>query len=175
MDLLKKSGGDAGLGAIAKQVGLSTDDAGKLLEALSPALTHGLQRQSASEKDLSGFKKALESGHHQRYLAQPDLIGQEDTLLDGNKILGHLFGSKDVSRNVAAHAAEQTGFDSGLIKKALPMLAAVVMGAASKASNSGKDISNATTDGLGSLAGILLSKDGDSSIGDIINLARKFF
>lgn len=175
MDLLKVAGADAGIGALSKQVGLSSGDAGKLLKALSPALTHGLQRQSESESGLSGFKKALGSGSHQRYLEDPELLGQEDTRLDGNRILGHLFGSKDASRNVAAHAAEETGLDSSLIKKVLPMLATLVMGAVSKSSNSGKDLSDATEGGLGSLAGLLFSKGGDSGIGDIINLARKFF
>lgn len=175
MDLLKGAGGDAGVGALAKQIGLSSGDAEKLLKALSPAVTHGLQRQSASESGLSGFKKALGSGSHQRYLEDPALLGQDDTRLDGNKILGHLFGSKDVSRNVAAHAAQETGFDSSLIKKALPMLATLVMGAVSKRSNAGKDLSDASEGGLGSLAGLLFPKGGDSGIDDIINLARKFF
>ena len=175
MDLLKNVGGDAGLGAIAKQVGLSEGDADKLMKALSPALTEGLQRQAKSEDGLSGFKKALGSGGHQRYIEDPELLTKEDTRSDGNRILGHLFGSKDVSRNVAAHAAEETGFDTSLIKKALPMLAAVVMGAISKSSNAGKDLSKPTEGGLGSLADVLLSKGGDSGIGKIIDLARKFF
>lgn len=175
MDLLKDAGADAGIGAISKQMGLSSGDAGKLLEALSPALTHGLQRQSESDGGLSNFKKALESGSHQRYLQEPELLSQEETRLDGNRILGHLFGSKDVSRNVAAHAAEETGLDSSLIKKALPILATLVMGAVSKSSDSGKALSDSSEGGLGSLAGVLFSKGGDSGIGDIISLARKFF
>ena len=175
MDLLKDAGGDAGIGAISKQIGLSTGDAGKLLEALSPALTHGLQKQAASNDGLSNFKKALEKGSHQRYLQDPELLAREETRLDGNKILGHLFGSKEVSRNVAAHAAEETGIDSSLIKKLLPMLAPLVMGAISKSSDSGKTLSDASEGGLGSLAEVFLSKGDKSGIGDIVSLARKFF
>jgi len=175
MDLLKDAGADASLGAMSKQIGLSSAEAGKLVKALSPALTHGLQRQSDSDSGLSNFKKALENGGHQRYLQDPDLLSQEGTRLDGNKILGHLFGSKDVSRNVAAHAAEETGLDSALIKKALPILATLVLGAVSKSSNSGQELSERSTGGLGALAGLFLSRNNDSGIGDIINLARKLF
>jgi len=175
MDLLKDAGADASIGAMSKQIGLSSDDAGKLVKALSPALTRGLQRQSDSDSGLSSFKKALESGGHQRYLQEPDLLSHEGTRLDGNKILGHLFGSKDVSRNVAAHAAEETGLDSALIRKALPILATLVMGAVSKSSNSGQALSEPSAGSLGALAELFLSKNNDSGIGDIINLARKLF
>ncbi len=103
-------------------------------------------------------------------------MASEETRLDGNKILGHLFGSKDASRNVAAHAAEETGLSSSLIKKALPMLAALVMGAVSKGSNSGKSLTDSAGGGvLGGLAGMFLNKGGDSGMDDIINLAKKFF
>ena len=176
LDLLKDAGADAGIGAMSKQVGLSSGDAGKLIAALSPALTRGLQRQSGDNGDLSAIKRALESGGHQRYVQEPELMAKEETRLDGNKILGHLFGSKDVSRNVAAHAAEETGISSSLIKKALPMLATLLMGAVSKGSNSGKNLTESAGGGaLGGLAGMFLNKGGDTGIDDVINLARKFF
>ena len=175
MDLLKDAGADAGIGTISKQLGLSSGDAGKLLKALSPALTRGLQKQSESDTGLSGFRKALETGGHQRYIERPELLSEDETRQDGNKILGHLFGSKDVSRNVAAQAAEETGLDSQLIKKALPFLATLVMGAVSKRSNAGKELSSASEGGLGALAGLLLGKNGVSGVDDMISLARKFF
>jgi hypothetical protein len=175
MDLLKGTGADAGMGAISRQLGLSSGDAGKLLKALSPAVTHGLQRQAESNDGLSNFKKALEKGGHQRYLQDPELLSDEETRLDGNKILGHLFGSKDVSRNVAAHAAKETGIDSSLIRKVLPLLAPLVMAAVSKSTNAGKDLPSRAGGNLGGLAGMLLGKDKDSGIADIISLARKFF
>ncbi len=69
------------------------------------------------------FKNALKNGNHQEYLKKPELMSSAESLQDGNNILGHLLGSKDVSRNVAAQAAESTGIDASLIKKALPMIA----------------------------------------------------
>lgn len=175
MDLLKSAGADAGIGTITKSIGLSSGDAGNLIKALSPALTRGLQRQNESTDGAAGFARALQNGSHQRYVDDPESLASEATRLDGNKILGHLFGSKDVSRNVAAHAAEETGLDSSLIKKALPLLASLVMGALSKKSNAGKALTEESSGGLGSLAGILFGKGGGGGVDDIINLARKFF
>ena len=57
---------------------------------------------------------------------------EESTLLDGNAILGHLFGSKDVSRAVASHASQKTGIGSDVLKKLLPLVATMAMGSLSK-------------------------------------------
>jgi hypothetical protein len=57
------------------------------------------------------------------------VLGPQDTDVGkGNDILGQIFGSKDVSRTVAGHAAGQTGIDPELLKKMLPILAMLVGG-----------------------------------------------
>jgi hypothetical protein len=47
---------------------------------------------------------------------------------EGNGILGHLFGSKDVSRAVAAQAAQATGIGQEILKQMLPVIASTMMG-----------------------------------------------
>ena len=44
----------------------------------------------------------------------------------GNQSLGHIFGSKDASRDVAAQASQQSGVDSSILKKLLPIVAGAV-------------------------------------------------
>lgn len=44
----------------------------------------------------------------------------------GNQILGHIFGSKDASRDVATQASQQSGVDTSVLKKLLPILAGAV-------------------------------------------------
>lgn len=176
MDLLKGAGGDAGIGAISKSLGLSSGDTGSLLKALAPAMTRGFQRQSESSDGLAGLAAALQKGSHQRYIDDPAALVTEETRSDGNKILGHLFGSKDVSRNVAAHAAKETGISSSLIKKALPFVASLVMGAMSKKSDSGRNLVDSAGSVLGPLAGMFSSKGDDGfGIDDVLNIARKLF
>jgi hypothetical protein len=147
LDLLKSAGGGDSIGQLAKTVGLGSSDTSKLIATLAPALMGGLQKNAAGGSGLASLTKALTGGGHNRYIDNPDLMGSDDTRRDGNKILGHLLGGKSASREVAAAAASETGFDAGLIKKALPLLATLAMGAMSKknASDSG---------GLGSLLGL---------------------
>ncbi|MDJ0710853.1 MAG: DUF937 domain-containing protein [Woeseiaceae bacterium] len=176
MDLLKSSGGGDSVGKLADAVGLGSSDTSKLVEALAPALMGGLKKNTADDSGLAGLRRALESGGHDRYLDNPALMGADETRSDGNRILGHIFGSKDVSRNVAAAAANETGLDAGLIKKALPLVATLAMGALNKKSSAGRDIgSSAQSGGLGPLGDLLNMGSGKSGLDDILGLARKFF
>jgi len=175
MDLLKSAGGGNSVDQLANAVGLDSSDASRLVDTLAPALMRGLQKNTASNDGLAGLQRALETGGHDRYIDDPSLLGSDDTRVDGNNILGHIFGSKDVSRNVAAAASKDTGIDAGLIKKALPLLASLAMGAMSKKTSAGRDLgSSAQGGGLGPL-GDLLGGGGLGDLDDILGMARKFF
>lgn len=176
MDLLGAAGAETSMGKIAGSVGLGKSQTQDLIGALAPALSRSLQKQTESSGGLAALQNALESGNHQRYIDNPELIEAADTRLDGNKILGHLFGSKDVSRNVAAQAAAETGIDAGLIKKALPLIAGLAMGALGKKTSEDARAGGDTGGLLGSLVGGMLGGGRDSGgIDDLLGLARKFF
>lgn len=176
IDLLKATGGRDSVDELAKNVGLGSSEASKLVESLAPALMRGLQKNTASDSGLAGLRQALETGGHDRYIDNPELLSAEATREDGNNILGHIFGSKDVSRNVAAAASRDTGIDASLIKKALPLLATLAMGAMSKKSSRGRDLgSSAQSGGLGPLGDLLGKVSGSGGLDDILGMARKFF
>jgi len=175
LDLLKSAGGTDSIGELGSAVGLGSADTGKLIGALAPALMRGLQKNTTSDDGLAGLKRAFETGGHDRYIDDPRLLRNDETRIDGNKILGHIFGSKDVSRNVAAHASQETGLDAGLIKKALPLLAGLAMGAMNKKSSGGRELGDsAASGGLGPL-GSLLGGDDGLGLDDVLGLAKKFF
>jgi hypothetical protein len=169
LDLLTSSGGEDSLGRLGSELGIGSSDMGGLVGAIAPALMRGFQQKTESDSGLGALQAALGGGNHQRYLDTPDLMASEEARTDGNGILGHVFGSKDVSRNVAAKAAESTGIDAALIKKALPLIAGLAMGAMSKKSDSGRSLERSA---LGSLGGLV---DGDIGLDDVLNLARKLF
>ena len=177
MDLLKAAGGDNSIGQLAKTVGLGSADTSKLVAALAPALMRGMQKNTADDNGLAGLRSALESGGHDRYIDKPELLASAETRNDGNNILGHIFGSKDVSRNVAAAASKDTGIDASLIKKALPLLAALAMGAMSKKTGGGKELgSSVSKGGLGPLGDLLnMGSKSGGGLGGILGMARKFF
>ena len=169
LDLLDSVGGQESLGNLAGNLGIDSSKTNDLVNALAPMLVGALKKQTSSEDGLAGLRNALQTGKHQEYVDNPASMTSKETVRDGNNILGHLLGSKDVSRNVAAQAAASTGIDVSLIKQALPLLAGLAMGAMSKKSNAGQSLDNSGTDLLSSLTG------GDGiDVDDVLNLARKF-
>lgn len=178
MDILGTLLGSASGGAVqqaAAQLGLGGKDVQALLKQVVPALAGGVKRNSRATGGLQGLTQALSSGNHQRYLDEPEALQDEAAVSDGNAILGHLFGDKQVSRQVADHASTQTGLDAGIIKKFLPIAAAAVMGALSKQTNGGASLGGSGASGaLGALSG-LLDSDGDGNVlDDLLSLGKKF-
>ena len=185
MDLLKvlldaQQGG--ALSQIAREFGLEESATKDVVGQLGSALGKGIQRNAADSDGIDSLAKALSSGGHDRYMNTVSHLTDQATVDDGNSILGHIFGSKDVSRNVAAHAAAETGVDSGIIKKMLPVVAAMTMGALSKKTGGGAELSSSGSP-LDILGGLLGGGSSDSNnnnssgidLGDVLDLAKKLF
>src|SRR6187402_745492 len=98
--IMNAQGGDAVRQAGA-QVGLGEAETATALSALVPALAAGFQRNAQTPDGLSGLVAALAGGNHQQYIEDPAALTGPEALTEGNGILGHVFGSKDVSRAVA--------------------------------------------------------------------------
>jgi hypothetical protein len=180
MDLLKTLVNAAGANDLQKlgsQFGLDSNAVENVLAQVVPALGRGLQRNSRSAGGLEGLLGALQNGGHQRFLGNVEAAAAPDGIKEGNGILGHILGSKDVSRNVAAHASTASGVSSDVIKKMLPMIATMAMGALSKQSGNGSQLAAQSSDGQqGNILGSLLDSDNDdSALDDVLNLAKKFF
>ncbi|MEO9968247.1 MAG: DUF937 domain-containing protein [Hyphomonadaceae bacterium] len=133
-DMIKGAAGGMIMKQVAQQFGLNGGQAEGAIKALLPAISGGLKRNTGQEGGLQGLMSALQGGNHEQYLDDPAHLGRAETVQDGNAILGHLLGSKDMSRQVATHAAQKTGIDSGILKQMLPMVAAMAMGSLSKQS-----------------------------------------
>jgi len=180
MDILKTIAGNPDLvRQMASALGAGEGDTRGGIEALLPHLARGIQRNTRQTGGLDALTKALRSGDHQRYVEEPEVFSQAATRSEGNEILGHIFGSKDVSRNVAGSAAQRSGISSDLLKQLLPLLASAAMGFLAKESQGGRNLSSdrgaGSSSGLDMLGG-LLDSDGDgSALDDILNLAKKFF
>jgi hypothetical protein len=134
----------------------------------------GLQRNMASESGRSGLLSALDRGNHDAYLENPDTLAQPTTTADGNAILGHILGSKDVSRQVAADASKQTGIDTDTLKKMLPLVAALAMGGLSRQAKTGGGAAKAA--GLAALIRPLLGGGkGGTSASDVAGMLGGLF
>ncbi len=177
MDILKAilgANGGQNIGQLASQFGIDESTARSAVENLVPSLARGLQKNAGSQDGMASLARALQGGKHARFLDDPSALGMGDTVSEGNKILGHVFGSKDVSRNVAANAAQKSGLDMGVLKKMLPLVATMVMGGMSK-----KAGSQASPSGMGDLLGSMLGGGGGDDDGfgldDVLGMAKKLF
>jgi len=174
--ILNAQGGGA-VQHLSQNFGLGQDQTVSAVQALLPALAAGLQRNTSQQGGLENLMAALSGGSHQRYLDDPSTLGLEDTVRDGNGILGHLLGSKDVSRQVAARASAQTGIGADVLKKMLPLVASLAMGALSKQSAATGYRPGAAA-GQGSILDMvapLLDSNRDGSIADdVLGMLGKF-
>lgn len=171
-DLLLGNQNTDAVSQLARKLGINEEQARAAIEQLAPSLSRGLQHRTKSDNGLGGLLDALQKDTHSRYLDKPDLLGKQDTVEDGNSILGHIFGNKDVSRNVAKHAGEQTSLGATLMKKALPIVAAMVMGSLSKSIFGGGQAP--ARQESGGLLSSLLDTDNDGSvIDDVLGMAFK--
>jgi hypothetical protein len=156
---------------LAGQFGLDRNQAQAALAQLVPALGKGVSNNIAQPGGLGGLIGALTSGKHARYLEEPAQLAQADTVNDGNAILGHLFGSKEVSRQVARSGAAKSGLSDDVLKKMLPVVATLVMGALSKQREEpggglAAMLGGGESSGSTNMLTAFLDADGDGSIAD---------
>ncbi|WP_339689594.1 DUF937 domain-containing protein [uncultured Parasphingorhabdus sp.] len=185
MDMLQQSGG---IGTMAKELGVNESVAQAGAAALLPAILGGFKKTTQAQPSgldgLGGLLGQLGGGG-----LLDSVLGTQPTPVEkGNDVLGQIFGSKEVSRTVAAGAEQQTGISSDLLKKMLPVVAMMVAGYMAKESSgsagSGGGLggliggllgggNNASSGGLGGIASMLdLNGDGNP-LDDIIGMAGK--
>jgi hypothetical protein len=147
IDMIARMGGADGVAAMAAKVGLTPDQAQAAMAALIPAVSGGMAKQAQAGNgslvdQLAGMAAAYTGS-----------AAGDGAIAHGNEILGGIFGSKDVSRAVAAQAAGQTGLDINALKALLPMVATM---AASALGNASGTVAAPAGGGLGGLLGGLL-------------------
>jgi hypothetical protein len=149
-DILAQTGG---LQSMARELGVSETQTASGASALIPAILGGFKKQAQSQPaGLEGLGTLL--GQLGGGLLDDVLSPQPTDVSRGNEILGQIFGSKDVSRTVAENAASQSGLDSSMLKKMLPMLAMLVAGYMAKQRGGGHAAQPSSSGGgLGAVLG----------------------
>lgn len=183
MDLLQtilNAQGGTAIQQLGNQVGLDQDQTIAAVQQLVPALAAGVQHNATQPGGLEALLGALAGGSHHEYLNDPSRLASAETVQDGNGILGHIFGSKDVSRQVATQASANTGISPDVLKQMLPLVAALAMGAMSHRRSSPLPGGPQTADaGLMGMLGPLLGGSanqagGPSLAGEVMGMLGKF-
>ncbi len=201
MDLLKtllEAQGGGLVQQVANRAGLDRSQANSAVAELLPSLAQSMKANIAKPGGLDSLLGAVKSGNHQRYIDNPAELSNDSAVEEGNGILGHLLGSKEVSRQVAAQAAQKTGIDAEKLKSMLPLIASMMMGSVSKqlGGGVGADAGAGAQSPMAGAAAALQNLGGNDAIGNILgqflggsepgpaqqkpgggllNLARKFF
>jgi hypothetical protein len=171
-ELIRQMGG---VQSVARELGVSPDQAQSGAAALLPAILGGFKKQaqgSSGVEGLGGLLGQLGGGG----LLDNVLSPQPTDVGPGNNVLGQIFGSKDTSRAVAANAADRTGLDPALLKKMLPLLA--MMAAGYMARQQGGAAPARGGGGLGGLLGGLLGGagrggQGGGGLGSLLEMGSK--
>lgn len=165
MDLQQIIAQAGGVESIAGELGISSQQANSGLSALLPAVLGGFKKNAqGGAGGLGGLMSAVEGMGGGGLM--DNVLGQQPTdVSQGNNILGQIFGSKDVSRAVADHAAQQSGVDGGVLKQMLPMVAMLAAGLMAKGGQSGAG------GGLGEVIGNMLGggKSGGGGLGGMLS------
>lgn len=174
LDLLLSNENNSALEELGRNFGLNNDQTRKAVEGLIPALSRGMQNNTSNEHGMDDLLDALRTGKHGKYMEQPSSLSRPETTEDGNGILGHIFGSKEVSREVASRVSKQSGISSAILKKMLPVVASLVMGAISKKVIGGRQVNQVNRSNSGGIIGMLLDSDRDGSIwDDVLGMAAR--
>jgi hypothetical protein len=156
--MMQAQGGNA-MQNMARQFGLAPEQAQSAVESLLPAFQMGLQNQTQTPDGLQSLIQMFGGGQHaDTFDADGDGI-PDNAVEQGNDVLGQLFGNKDVSRAVAAHAEATSGVSSAIIKQMLPVVASMLMGGMFKGAMGnglGGLLGNAMQGGLGNMMGGML-------------------
>lgn len=172
-DMLSNAQNGSAMKEIAEKFGLDQSQMNSALEAMMPAFSNGLKRNVSSPDAMGQFMKALSSGNHAQYFENAASALSSEGIADGNNILGHLFGSKEVSRAVAAQAEAASGVGQNIIKQLLPIIASTLMGGMfnqtndqMKAMGGGSGSGNVFGDLVGQMMGD--GKGGSNPLGDML-------
>ena len=115
--ILRQAQGGEAIDNLARQFGLSQQQAASAVEAMMPAFQMGLQRQAQDAGSLGNLFGEIAQGRFGAAYDDPSAV----TAAQGNEVLSQLFGGKETSRAVAQQAAAMSGVSSSIIKAMLPV------------------------------------------------------
>jgi hypothetical protein len=122
-DMMRTAQGGIGMDAVARQFGLSQEQAQRAFAALMPAFALGLQRSAA---DPAGFANLM------RLMSPPFAAPQAPPPAQGGEALGQILGSAELTRRVAEQAAHWSGVSAQVLQQMMPIFAAALVGSLSQ-------------------------------------------
>lgn len=127
-DLMMKAQNGSAVEAFAKQFGLAHEQMNQAVAALMPAFSSGFKRTTSDPYDFTALLTAISSGNYAKYFEDVSKAFSPQGVADGNTILAQIFGSKEVSRAIAAQAEQMSGIGQDILKQMMPAMANAMVG-----------------------------------------------
>ncbi|MCB1604545.1 MAG: DUF937 domain-containing protein [Xanthomonadales bacterium] len=182
MDMITQQLGSSMMEQMASKIGGDNDGIKRAAAVAVPMIISALQKNAGSRQGAESLANALDKKHSGGILDNLGSLLGGDSMRDGGKILGHVFGNRQ--DNITQQLGRATGLGNQGAGDLMSMLAPMVMGALGKA----KQQSGAGVSGLqdllrqeqqtiqkrqpkqmGMIEGMLDSDgDGDVDLGDIL-------
>jgi hypothetical protein len=128
-------GGDV-VDNLAQRFGLSPEQAKAAIDALTPAIAHGLQNHVQSDEGLAEVVDHLNDPAHQQAYADPNAAQSPEAAAAGSSLLNDIFGPNGIEE-VVRHIATETGIDANTLNALAPVLASLTAGGVAKALHEG--------------------------------------
>lgn len=147
VELLRAAQGGHGMENLARVYGLSTQQAKAVADALMPAFADGFRHVTQSPEAMASLMALMLSGPYGAYYGNPSSFTapyapqpapqpQPQPVPDMNQMgldaLNTVFGTNEVSRAVAAHAAASTGLGVAMVRQMMPTFASLFVGGLAK-------------------------------------------
>ncbi len=117
--------------AMARQFGLSPPQAESAIDALLPAFALAIQRQLQDPQAWPKLFQAFAAAQQQTMMeAATQAFGGPRT--PANDVVGMLFGSNDIARQIAAQAAAASGLSPGILQQMQTDMATTIMAGVGK-------------------------------------------
>jgi hypothetical protein len=132
-EMMRQAQGGAALDNLSRAYGLPPERMRAAIAALTPAFAQGFQRQAQSDDASRRLASLFDTETYARAFETQAAALDSNAKSAGDDALGVLFGSKEVSRAVAAQASAASGVQAEIIRRVLPVLASILMGGFVKA------------------------------------------
>ncbi|MBV9111368.1 MAG: DUF937 domain-containing protein [Hyphomicrobiales bacterium] len=147
-EIMQSAQGGQAIPNLAKQFGLTQEQAQAAINALLPAFSVGLHNQAQNMGSLSQIIGSMLGGQHATTFDDPNSHLNQQTISAGNDVLGQLFGPGQATSAIVQQVSKATGINPGILMAMMPVIASMLMSGLFK---------SASNQGLGGLLGQLAS------------------
>src|SRR4051794_37363523 len=131
-EMMQNAQGGHAVDSLARQFGLTPNQSEAAVDALLPAFTIALRRQLKNPQAWPLLMAALSVPPASMAASTPVQPFSPQAMQQGEAVLGALFGSSEIGKQVASQAAAATGMSASVMQQMLPTMAAMLQGGAWK-------------------------------------------